>query len=156
MSNKDPSSVVAELLNANTQYFQRLAALAQQVAVQGASRSQQLIAASVADSGKDVQALVAATDLPALIAAQLELTRRHWERRQAALQQAVTSGAADRDAVVGELTQAFAAWNEQVSGIVAGLADAVQPTNPWSAYLDQFARFWSVGGTPPAAQTKKR
>lgn len=152
MSNKDPSSVVAELLNANTQYFQRLTALAQQVAVQGASRSQQLIA----DSGKDVQALLAATDLPALIAAQLELTRRHWEKRQAALQQAVTSGAADRDAVVGELTQAFAAWNEQVSGIVAGLADTVQPTNPWSAYLDQFARFWSVGGTPPAAQTKKR
>ncbi|HGN8662209.1 hypothetical protein AM469_006516 [Pseudomonas aeruginosa] len=154
MSHETNGNVVVQLFQANAQYLQRLVELSQQAVSQGVGHSQQLTLAALAESDEEIQALMAVTDVPALIAVQLELTRRRWEKRQAAIQKVLQSDSGNPAKVTGELAEAFIDWNQQVSRIVADAIKSSGSPPQWTAYLNQFSQMWP--GAHVATEKKGR
>ncbi|KWT88540.1 MULTISPECIES: hypothetical protein [Pseudomonadota] len=142
MSHEASRNAVVPLFQANAQYLQRLVELSQQAVTQGMGHSQQLALAALAESDEEIRALMSVTDVPALITVQLELTRRRWEKRQAAIQKVLQSDAGNPAKVTGELAEAFIAWNHQVSRIVTDSIESSESPPQWVAYLSQFSRMW--------------
>ncbi|WP_180970731.1 phasin family protein [Burkholderia sp. WAC0059] len=146
---EDRTNALLELYKANTQFFEQLTGIAQQASQQWQSRSQQAVAAALAESEAELKALLDAKDLPALLASQTGIVRRRWEQHQGAIQAALQADAGNPAEVVTKLTEVFGAWHRRVSEVAGGTTFAA---GAWSGYPNPFLQFWTSVANGSGAQ----
>jgi hypothetical protein len=151
------SNVFMQLYQANVRLVQKLGESLQDAGAHLSRDGQEAIASNASKFSEEVNELLAIKDFPALIALQFNLVRRHWDRNQEIVQQALKFGA-ENPALAGRFQQAFDEWRQEVENATRQAGDMGPVLAPWSQYMAGFQQLWNplaqfadAGGKPKKA-----
>lgn len=150
--NEDKAQALLELHKVNAQLFEQIAELVQQSGQQWQSESQRAIAAALAESEAELKALLAAKDLPALLAAQGATAQQRWLKYQAAFQGALQVSVSNSSTLTAKLAEVFGQWYGHVNSVAGSATPAV---GAWFGNANPFLQLWSNALGANGASAKK-